>query len=100
MKQPNGSIVGQLLRLLVVSIIIILWQSIIASAQLIDVPLGDELYREVYDFIDRMIARQAVTKVFKNSLPYSRGEVIQILTELDRKVNQGNLKLSRVEQQI
>ena len=78
---------------------IILWQGVIASAQLIDVPLGDELYREVYDFIDRMVARQAVTRVFKNTLPYSRGEVIQILIELNRKVKQGDLKLSRVEQQ-
>ena len=79
--------------------ITILWQAYsITSAQLLDVPLGDELHREVYDFIDNMIARQAIMKVFKNTLPYSHAEVAQVLIELDKKVKKGELKLSRIEQ--
>ena len=79
--------------------IILLFQSSNISAQsLFDVSLGDELYREVYDFIDRMITRQAAVKVFKNTLPYSHAEVVQVLIELDRKVKEGRLKLSRIEQ--
>jgi hypothetical protein len=66
---------------------------------LVNVPLGDELYQEVYDFIDRLVAKSAVDNVFKNTLPYSRKEVAQILIELDGKVKQGGLKLSRVEEQ-
>ena len=90
-------IVKRYLRFLIISIII-LWQGSIASAQLLDVPIGDEFYREVYDFIDRMVARQAITKVFSNTLPYSSAEVIQILTELNRKEKEGQLKLSEIEQ--
>ena len=95
MKQADCS-VGKSIGFLIISIII-LWQGSIASAQLLDVPLGDELYREVYDFIDRMVARQAVTKVLKNTLPYSSAEVRKILTELDRKEKEGQLKLSEIE---
>ena len=80
-------------------IIAFLWQSSITFAQLLDVPLGDELYREVYDFMDRMVAHKYATKVFKNTQPYSRGEVAQVLIELDKKVKEGSLKLSRVEGQ-
>ena len=83
----------------VIIFIIILLQNLIASAQLLDVPLGDELYREVYDFVDRMVAHGYVTKVFKNTQPYSHGEVAQILIELERKVKDGSLNLSRVERE-
>ncbi len=83
-------------RFLLLSIIF-LWQSSIVSAQLLDVPLGDELYSEVYDFIDRMVAHGYVTKVFKNTQPYSHDEVAQILIELEQKVKEGSLKFSRVE---
>ena len=78
---------------------IILWQVSIASAQLLDVPLGDELYHEVYDFVDRMVAKNYVTKINKNTQPYSRDEVAKILIELDKKVKEGGLKLSQVEEQ-
>ena len=81
---------------LLISFIILLHGSI-ASAQLLDVPLGDELYHEVYDFVDRMVAHGYVTKVFKNTQPYSHGEVAQILGELEQKVKEGSLKLSKVE---
>ena len=79
-------------------ILIILGQCSICFAQLLEVPLGDELYREVYDFIDRMVAHQAVTKVFKNILPYSNADVAQALIELDKRVKEGHIKLSEIEQ--
>ena len=48
--------------------------------------------------IARVVADGAgVAKVLKNTQPYSHGEVAQILCELDRKVKEGSLKLSRVE---
>jgi len=78
---------------------IILWQVSIASAQLLDVPLGDELYREVYEFINRIVAKNYVTKINKNTRPYSRDEVAKILVELDKKVKDGALKLSQIEKQ-
>ena len=95
MKQVYPSIFKRLLRFLIIPII--LWQSLVASAQSLDVPLGDELYREVYDFIDRMVARQVTTKVFKNTRPYSNAEVAQALIELEKKVEEGNVKLSKIE---
>jgi hypothetical protein len=79
-------------------ILIIFWQCSICFAQLLEVPLGDELYREVYDFIDRVVARQDVTKVFKNILPYSNADVAQALIELDKRVKEGHVKLSEIEQ--
>lgn len=79
-------------------ILIIFWQCSICFAQLLEVPLGDELYREVYDFIDRMVARQAVTKVFKNILPYSNADVAQALIELEKAVKERHIKLSKIEQ--
>ena len=95
----NSNTGDRLIKILFVSVIFLLWQNPIVSAQLLDVPLGDELYYEVYDFIDRMVAHGYVTKVFKNTQPYSRGEVAQVLIELERKVKEGSLKLSRVEGQ-
>lgn len=98
MKQVHRSIAKRHLRFLIISIIfLILWQGSLAFAQLFDVPLGDELYREVYDFIDRMVAHGYVTKVLKNTRPYSHGEVAQVLCELERKVKDGSLNLTRVE---
>ena len=82
-------------ELVIISITILLQSS--TSAQMLDVPPGDVLYSDVYDFIDRMNTRKAVTKVFSNTLPYSQTEVAEILTELDRKVKEGQLKLSDIE---
>jgi hypothetical protein len=83
------------LRFLIISIIILL-QSLVASAQLLDVPEGDELYRDVYVLVDRLVAKGYVTKLFKNTQPYSQGEIAEIMTELDKAAQ---LKLSKVEKQ-
>ena len=83
----------------IVCTIILLHGCIVFAHPLVNVPPGDELYHEVYDFIDRLVAQKSVDGVFKNTLPYSREEVAQILIELDGKVKQGSLKLSRVEEQ-
>jgi len=97
MRKVDCIISRKRLKYLVISITI-LWQASIVPAQLLDVPLSDELYREVYDFIDKMITHQAVVKIFKNTLPYSHAEIAQVLIELDRKVKEWQLKLSQVEQ--
>jgi hypothetical protein len=86
------------LKLLLISIILLLYASA-ASALLLDVPLGDNLYDEVYEFVDRMIASGYATEFSKNTRPYSRGEVAKILIQLDKKIKDGSLKLSRVEAQ-
>jgi hypothetical protein len=65
-------------------------------AQLQDVPLGDELYCDVYVLVDRLVAKGYVTKLFKNTQPYSQGEIAEIMTELDKEAQ---LKLSEVEEQ-
>ena len=65
---------------------------------LLDIPLGDELYQEVYDFVDRMLARKAVSATLKNTRPYSLGEVAYYLQKLSEEIESGNVKLSRVEQ--
>ena len=64
---------------------------------LIDVDLSDEQYHEVYDFIDRMVARKAINGIVKNTRPYSRGEVAAALVALTKKVDAGDVSLSAIE---
>ncbi|HIE13742.1 TPA: hypothetical protein EYP70_00555 [Candidatus Bathyarchaeota archaeon] len=64
---------------------------------LVDVSLSDEQYREVYDFIDRMIAKKAINGIVKNTRPYSRGEVATVLVALAKKVEKGDVFLSNIE---
>ena len=64
---------------------------------LVDVPLSDEQYREVYDFIDRMVTKRAMGGIVKNTRPYSRGEVTVALVALAKKVDAGNVSLSNIE---
>ena len=66
---------------------------------MLDIPISDELYRDFFDFVDRMVAKGCITKLFKNTQPYSRGEVAKVLRKLDKKVKEGSLKLSKVEEQ-
>jgi len=94
---------------ILISVIILLLQSSIAFASPFekgglrgispDVPLGDKLYRDVYVLIDRLVAKGYVTKLFKNTQPYSQGEIAEMLTELDKEAQEGSLKLSKVEEQ-
>ena len=88
--------------------ILILLHSLTAFANpLIDVSLSDGQYREVYDFLDRMVAKKAIGGILKNSRPYSRGEVATFLSALDKKVREAiprigvssnDVRLSRIEQ--
>ena len=76
--------------------ILILLHSLTAFANpLIDVDLSD--YREVYDFIDRMVAKKAISGIVKNTRPYSRGEVAAALVALAKKVDAGDVSLSNIE---
>ena len=46
-----------------------------------------------------LVAKGYVTKLFKNTQPYSQGEIAEMLTELDKEAQEGSLKLSKVEEQ-
>ena len=89
-------------KLLIITAVIILFiasQSIIVWAHdLLDIPLSDPLYQDAYDFIDRIVAKRIVKGVVKNTRPYLRGEVVEILTQLNNQVKQNQVKLSRIEQ--
>ena len=88
-------LLSKLLIITIIVTIIIVFQSIIVCAHdLLDVPLSDPLYQDAYDFIDRMVAQRFVKGVVKNTRPYSRGEVVEILNQ----VKQNQVKLSRIEQ--
>lgn len=92
--KSNGLIIIIAISSMSVSLIL---QTASVSAQMLDVPIGDELYRDAYDFIDRMLARRAVGELFKNTQPYSNADVIKIFVELDKKAKGGQLRLSSVE---
>ena len=61
-------------------------------------PLSDALSSEAYDFIDRMISKQYLTGIVKNTRPYSRDEVGYILIQLNQQLKQNQVKLSAIEQ--
>jgi hypothetical protein len=87
-------------KLAIISVISLLFCISTASSQsLVNLPLEDELYAEVYQFIDRAFAQKSVSRIFKNSLPYEKKEVARILTELDERVKNGEVKLSTIEAQ-
>jgi len=89
-------------KLLIITTIITLFivsqSTIVGAHDLLDIPLNDPLYQDAYDFIDRMVAQRFVKGVVKNTRPYSRGEVVEILTQLNNQVKQNQVKLSSIEQ--
>jgi hypothetical protein len=64
------------------------------SADLVNVPLG----HEVYSFLDRMVTKGALPIATQASLPISRGQVADSLLKISRKFEAGELSLSRIEQ--
>jgi hypothetical protein len=89
-------------KLLIITTIITLFivsqSTIVGAHDLLDIPLNDPLYQDAYDFIDRIVAQRFVKGVVKNTRPYSRGEVVEILTQLNNQVKQNQVKLSSIEQ--
>ena len=81
----------------VLSILLFLHGAAVFANSLLDISLSDEHYREVYDFIDRMVAKKAVGGIVKNTRPYSRGEVAAALVTLAKKVDAGDANLSKIE---
>ena len=84
------------------SILILLHFLTAFANPLIDVSLNDELdcfvpRNEVYDFIDRMVAKKAMGGIVKNTRPYSREEVATALVALTKKVDAGEVSLSDIE---
>ena len=96
MKYPCT--LSKLLTITTIITFLIIQSTIVRAHDLLDVPLSDPLYQDAYDFIDRIVARRFVKGVVKNTRPYSRGEVVEILTNLSNQVKQNQVKLSRIEQ--
>jgi hypothetical protein len=72
---------------------------------LLDIPISDELYYEVYNFIDVLSAKKLIRGKTKNTRPYSYGEVIHFLELIRKKVENvehpdeigGDIKLTSIE---
>lgn len=55
------------------------------AAQTESVPVGDEIYSWVYDFIDQLYLRGYLREIHLGSKPYYRGEVASLILSLDEK---------------
>ena len=81
----------------ILSILPFLYGVAVFANTLADVPLSDEQYREVYNFIDRMVAKKAMGGIVKNARPYSHKEVATAIAALTEKVSSGDARLSKIE---
>jgi hypothetical protein len=88
---------GQLYQRLVCFLIIVILCSLVFSG-LLDIPISDELYDEVYNFIDVLSAKKLISGMDKNTRPYSYEEVIHFLKLLQKKVESGDAKLTSIEE--
>lgn len=75
-------------------IVVNLFSSVAQGADLVNVPLG----HEVYLFIDRLAAKGILPVKVQASKPLSRGQVADLLIEISRKLEMGELSLSNIEQ--
>jgi len=55
------------------------------AAQTETVPVGDEVYSWVYDFIDQLYLRGYLREIHLGSKPYYRGEIASLILSLDEK---------------
>ena len=68
--------------------------SAVEGADLVNVPID----YEVYAFIDRMVAKGVLPLGFSSSRPLTRGQIADQLLFMSRKLEAGELSLSRIEQ--
>jgi len=71
-----------------------LFSSVAQSADLVNVPID----HEVYLFIDRLAAKGILPVGVQASRPLSRGRVADLLIEISRRFEAGELSLSNIEQ--
>ena len=79
------------------TLLFLLYGTSVFANSLVDISLNDEQYSEVYDFIDRMVAKKAICGIVKNTRPYSRGEVASALVSLVENVEKNRIFLSDIE---
>lgn len=80
---------------------IILFSINIARAGLMEtVPVGEEVYRWVYEYLDELYARGLITELHLGTKPYFKGEVAQELLSLREKINKGELSLTWPEDHL
>lgn len=80
---------------------IILFSINITRAGLMEtVPVGEEVYRWVYEYLDELYARGLITELYLGTKPYFKGEVAQELLPLREKINKGELSLTWPEDHL
>ncbi|MCK4403626.1 MAG: hypothetical protein KAW02_00925 [candidate division Zixibacteria bacterium] len=73
---------------------IILFSINIAQAGLMEtIPVGEEVYRWVYEYLDELYARGLITELHLGTKPYFRGKVAEELLSLREKRLKGELSL-------
>jgi len=74
---------------------IILFSINISWAGLMEtVPVGEEVYRWVYEHLDELYARGLITELHLGSKPYFRGEVAKELLSLQEEIKNGEISVS------
>jgi hypothetical protein len=75
--------------------IIILFSINIAQAALMEtVPVGEEVYQWVYEYLDELYVRGLITELHLGTKPYFRVKVAEELLSLGEKTRKGELSLS------
>ena len=67
--------------------------SIAQATEMVNMPLG----HEVYDFIDRMTVKGIIPKILTNILPLTRGEIAELLKQISDKVEGQEAELTNAE---
>lgn len=83
------------LSILVCLAITVLFSINITQAGMMEtVPVGEEIYRWVYEYLDELYARGLITDLHLGTKPYFRGKVAQELLSLREKIQNGQFSLS------
>ena len=72
------------------------------AASLINVPLNPDLSdfnRETYRFVHRLLNKRVLPGIRRGSLPLTRKQVVSYLLEVQRKQENGEIKLSAIDQE-
>ena len=71
------------------------------ASSLINVPLNPDLSdfnRETYRFVHRLLNKRVLPGIRRGSLPLTRKQVVSYLLEVQRKQENGEIKLSAIDQ--
>ncbi len=67
------------------------------AAQTETIPVGDEIYSWVYDYIDQLYLRGHFEDLHSGTKPYFRGEIAQSLLNLMKRMGKNEIELSKSE---